>query len=558
MEIDLSQMTHRQHQKSRTRAFPLLILAIATLTLVVLLQRVRAPVQLSPQEDTSFQKGMSYAAWWSGQYSEPGADLSLELLASTGANWIGLVVTGYQETYTSTTVDFTQESTPTDADLVHVIEYAHGLGLRVMLKPHLDLPNEGEGEYWRGDIGSGFTSEAEWSAWFASYRAFIEHYARLAQTHSVDQFCVGTELLGTTHRDDDWRAVIAGVRAIYDGPIVYAALHGGEEASITWWDAVDYIGVDGYYPLVAESSEEPTVEELEAGWETPKATLANLSATYGKPILLTELGYRSQRRCSCYPWDWWTEGPVDLEEQANAYEAAFRQLYDQPWLGGIFWWTWLPDRFESGPCDNGYSPHLKPAEDVLRAWYGGPPRPPQPIFSADYDRAMDIYVDGFAPGWQDWSWNAVVNTAPADQRKRRAQPLQVELDPWGALSLWHPAFTSGQYHWLEFYVRGSSSSQPDLVVFFDAEDGTRLSPVPVNDCRHMEGGTINAGTWKRVRIPLSDLNAPGLDLTRLSIQNGSSEDRASFWIDDIRLVGATETGTIGEPAPDGQPMADCG
>jgi len=252
-----------------------------------------------------------------------------------------------------------------------------------------------------------------------------------------------------------------------------------------------------------------------------------------------------------YPWDWWTEGPVDLEEQANAYEAAFRQLYDQPWLGGIFWWTWLPDRFESGPCDNSYSPHLKPAEDILRAWYGGPPRPPEPIFSADYDRTLDIYVDGFADGWQDWSWNGVVITAPADQRHSGTQSLEVELDAWGALSLWHPAFSAGQYHWLEFYVRGSSSSQPDLVAFFDAEDGTRLSPVPVNDCRHIEAGTIDSGTWKRVRIPLSDLNVPGLDLTRLSIQNRSGEHAALFWIDDIRLVGATETGTIGVSGPDG-------
>jgi hypothetical protein len=173
------------------------------------------------------------------------------------------------------------------------------------------------------------------------------------------------------------------------------------------------------------------------------------------------------------------------------------------------------------------------------------------MFSADYDRTMEIYVDGFTPGWQDWSWKAVVDTAPADQRNGRTQPLQVELDPWGALSLWHPAFSSSQYHWLEFYVRGSSSSQPDLVAFLDAQDGTRLSPVPVNDCRHIEGGTIDPGTWKQVRIPLSDLNVPGLDLTRLSIQNGSSEDGASFWIDDIRLVGATETNTIGDLAPGG-------
>jgi hypothetical protein len=122
------------------------------------------------------QKGISFTAWWSGQYREPGADLSLGFLASTGANWIALIVTAHQETYTSTTIDSTDVSTPTDEDLIHVIDKAHSLGLKVMLKPHLDLRDETATGYWRGDIGSGFTTEAQWSAWFASYRNFIEHY----------------------------------------------------------------------------------------------------------------------------------------------------------------------------------------------------------------------------------------------------------------------------------------------------------------------------------------------------------------------------------------------
>jgi hypothetical protein len=36
--------------------------------------------------EPSFQKGMSYAAWWSGAYRAPGSELSLQALQSTGAN----------------------------------------------------------------------------------------------------------------------------------------------------------------------------------------------------------------------------------------------------------------------------------------------------------------------------------------------------------------------------------------------------------------------------------------------------------------------------------------
>jgi len=90
------------------------------------------------QTQPSMQRGISYATWWPGNYSHPDADLSLANLASTGANWIGLIVTGYQDTITSTTI-ITTSATPTDADLIHVVTEAHGRGLKVMLKPHVDL-----------------------------------------------------------------------------------------------------------------------------------------------------------------------------------------------------------------------------------------------------------------------------------------------------------------------------------------------------------------------------------------------------------------------------------
>jgi hypothetical protein len=138
---------------------------------------------------TGFQKGMSYASWWRGEYTGPGADQALAELAATGAEWMALIVTCYQETYLDTEITCDLPRTPTNDDLIHAIQAAHGLGLRVMLKPHVDL-NDDPG-HWRGDIGKGFASEAEWEAWFASYQAVIAHYARLAQVQGVEGFSVG-------------------------------------------------------------------------------------------------------------------------------------------------------------------------------------------------------------------------------------------------------------------------------------------------------------------------------------------------------------------------------
>ncbi len=41
------------------------------------------------------------------------------------------------------------------------------------------------------------------------------------------------------------------------------------------------------------------------------------------------------------------------------------------WVAGIFWWSWFSDPGLGGPNDACITPHDKPAEDVLRKYFGG-------------------------------------------------------------------------------------------------------------------------------------------------------------------------------------------
>jgi hypothetical protein len=125
------------------------------------------------------------------------------------------------------------------------------------------------------------------------------------------------------------------------------------------------------------------------------------------------------------------------------------------------------------------------------------------------------------------------NTTQAYEGSRS---MLVTLEPWGAMSLLHPTFGSEEYHWLEFYIRGTFSSSSDLMAFFHDADGTELPPVPVLDLRHLSGGPVDSETWMRVRIPLSELNVRGEPLTRLNIQNNTGSGPLTFWIDEMRLV----------------------
>jgi len=82
-----------------------------------------------------------------------------------------------------------------DASLVDVITKAHRLGLKVMLKPHIDITNDPE--FWRGDIGTGFTAK-QWDEWFASYTQFILHFAKMAERYHAEMLSVSCELIEVT------------------------------------------------------------------------------------------------------------------------------------------------------------------------------------------------------------------------------------------------------------------------------------------------------------------------------------------------------------------------
>ena len=480
--------------------------------------------------DTPKQQGMSYAAWWPGLYDSPGSDRALANLEATGADWVALIVTWYQDTTESTTI-YRADATPTDEDVTHAIAQAHALGLKVMLKPHVDVLYE---DAWRGEIGESF-SEAQWQKWFASYRSFISYYALIASNLGVEQFCIGVELVATTHRAAEWRAVSAQVRGLYDGPITYASNHSGEEVSITWWDAVDYIGIDAYYPLTDEN--DPSYETLLAAWEALLPTFVGLAAQWDKPILFTEVGYRSIDGANRWPWDWQRAGDLDLQEQADCYRALLEAVWDQPWFAGIYWWAWDADPFAGGPSDLDYTPYDKPAEALLRAYYGAPAPAGERLHYLDEARSFDIYADSLASGWQDDSWATSLDFAASDQVYRGAHAIAVTLAPWEGIQFTHAAFDANPYHWIEFYVRGNSPQANEQLWLTLTTDNGLLVRARVDYYRHIANGRIEPGIWKRVLIPLESLGAEGQNLTGVVIQDRSGQG-ATLWLDEIRLVGA--------------------
>lgn len=319
---------------------------------------INTPTEISTRMP-DFQQGVVYTSWWNGEYSSSESDTTIsKRIKSMGVNWLSVVVTCYQEKFNSTEILCDKTKTPTDSDLNHVIQYAHSLGLKVMLKPHVDLSNDSL--HWRGDIA--FENENAWKEWFTSYNQFITHYAVIARETNTDYFVVGTELAMTTSRLKDWLAVIEVVKEVYKGPLTYAANHDGEEFNIEWWDKMDAIGVDAYYSLTEVDN--PTVSQLVVAWQPTVAELEELSNRWKRPIIFTEIGYQSRNGTNITPW-YVEDKTVDLQEQADCYQAVFEAFSGKNWWAGVFWWNWTIHPNQGGNLDVDFTGNNKPAEDIL-------------------------------------------------------------------------------------------------------------------------------------------------------------------------------------------------
>ena len=243
---------------------------------------------------------------------------------------------------------------------------ADALGMGVILKPHLWVGGYDE-EQDRSEIG--FDTEADWARWEADYRRFLMLYARLAAEVNADVLVLGTELTrAATERPNFWRTLASEVRTVYDGQLTYAANWHKAYKRVQFWSALDYVGVQAYFPLT--DTESPSLSALRDGWRRHQAALAEVHERAGRPILLTEVGYRSAVGAAAAPWMWPERDETAVPDsalQARCYRAFLSTVGRAPWLKGSIIWKWHPPSEVDGPT--AFTPQGKLAETVLRRWF---------------------------------------------------------------------------------------------------------------------------------------------------------------------------------------------
>ena len=257
-----------------------------------------------------------------------------------------------------------------DSTFIKLIALCKSQQLTVMLKPHLWIENG-----WRDEFK--FETKEEWDLWFADYSKLTLQYAKVAEAGGADIFCIGTELLDSVKQQPDkWRELILEIKKIYSGKLTYAANWDEEYKAIPFWDALDFIGIQAYYPMKVEG--DVSVESLKKAVKPYLDTLSGVSRRYDKKVIFTELGYRSIENNYKEPWAW----PTDLDiftrvyseqSQAMAYEALMSASFGQEWFAGGYIWEYDFNE-DDGPQalqHMNFSPRYKKTEKVIEKYYKG-------------------------------------------------------------------------------------------------------------------------------------------------------------------------------------------
>ncbi len=247
-----------------------------------------------------------------------------------------------------------------DQGVIHSAYEAKIRGMKTMLKPQIWLNGS-----WPGEIE--MQSTEDWKSFFYHYHKWIRHYALLAEIHEIDLLCVGVEFAkATLAHEDQWRAIFDSVRGLYQGQMTYAANWGDEFEKVQFWDALDFIGLNCYYPL--SNNSEASKAELSSNFEKVKTKIEKVHNKFQKPVVFTEIGFRSIDAPWIHPH---AEGNDSYNEthQDRCYQVVMEGVENEDWYGGILWWKFPSYLRYGGTKNTSYTPNNKLAEKTIRQWF---------------------------------------------------------------------------------------------------------------------------------------------------------------------------------------------
>jgi len=276
------------------------------------------------------------------------AKRSLQELADSGADRALLVAFTWQAEPTSNDPVIGSDSSP---EMVQAgLRQMKQVGLVPVLKIHLWIPDR-----WAGDA-----EPTDPDAWFQAYREAVLQLARVAEEEKVPAMVVGTELRNL-EQSQNWPALVAAVRKVYSGKVLYVADSLQRAEEFPHWGLFDVIGSSLYPSLPTE----PMQRDTQMRESVDRLLL--LGERHQKPVWAAEVGLRSADDVLSAPWKSPEEEelPVDLELQETIL-TKWKSVLDRPGIEGMGIWCWYTDPDAGGENDTDFTVQNKPAQSIFR------------------------------------------------------------------------------------------------------------------------------------------------------------------------------------------------
>ena len=148
-------------------------------------------------------------------------------------------------------------------------------------------------------------------------------------------------------------------------PLTYAS-NWTDYQRVPFWDALDVIGIQAYFPL--SETPEVTASSLAAAWGRKMDELRAFASAHHRRVLFTELGYNRSLRAAVTRWSYEVDGPEAEDVQALVLEAALEAIDHEPAVAGVFLWKWFPGPRPAGRNFQLATPRLR---SVIAAAWGG-------------------------------------------------------------------------------------------------------------------------------------------------------------------------------------------
>lgn len=294
------------------------------------------------------------------------------LQEQTASNAVSLNIFHRAE-HTSSHVFSASPKTSTIVDIEIAIGDARDHNLEPMLKIHVDAHGS-----WRAML---YPEHAE--EWFNNYEKLLIPYLQLAQQNNISIVCIGCEYISATQSKFTyyWERLIERLRKHYNGALTYGAnfnplgsngLLQPEFEQVEFWNHLDYIGIDAYFPLTKESGESaPSLEIATSAMKESLQPIFDLAKDVQRPVIFTEFGIPSVQGALAKPWAFehlsnHTSAVQDQSIQALYYHAVLQSLQHNPQCAALYWWNWESVVTESEHVN--FTPRGKNAAAILKEW----------------------------------------------------------------------------------------------------------------------------------------------------------------------------------------------